>query len=141
MTCAFFGHHDCPSSIKPQLYGAIKTQIEKGTTTFYVGNHGAFDRLVLSCLRELKKTYKEIDYAVVLAYLPSNATEYLANETVFPEGIEKTPKRFAIDFCNRWMIGHADTIIAYINHSWGRAAKYVKIANNKGIIVINLADN
>lgn len=141
MICTFFGHHDCPASIKLKLYEAIKTQIEQGTTKFYVGNNGTFDALVLSCLRELKQKYEEIDYAVVLAYIPSKNAFYLPNETVFPEKIELVPKRFAIDYRNRWMTECANVIIAYIDHFWGRAAKYVKIAKNKGVKIINIFGN
>ena len=101
MICAFFGHRDCPGSIKPKLFEAIKKQIEKGTKQFYVGNNGAFDAMALSCLRELKRGYPEICYAVVLAYLPAAPTEFLPGETIFPEGVELVPKRFAIDFRSR----------------------------------------
>ena len=131
MICTFFGHKDCSNSIKPKLIKIIKEQIKLGTTCFYVGNHGNFDTLALSCLRELKKEYKELCYSVVLAYLPTDSNAYLQEETIFPEGIEQIPKRFAIDFRNRWLINHADTVITYVSHSWGGAAKYTKKAKNK----------
>ena len=140
MVCTFFGHRDCPDSIKPLLLEKIKEQIKQGTLWFYVGNHGIFDAMVLSCLNAKKKEYHDIHYAVVLAYLPTNSTDYLPGETVFPEGIERVPKRFAIDFRNRWMVNRADTVISYTTHSWGGAAKYVKRAKNKGAIIINLAN-
>ena len=141
MTCIFFGHHDCPASIKPKLLETIKKQIEQGTTQFYVGNHGNFDVLVLSCLRDLKQEFTKICYAVVLAYIPTDQAAYLPGETVFPEGIESIPPRFAIDFRNRWMLAHTDTIIAYAPYSFGRATKYVEIAQKRNIIVIDLAKN
>ena len=138
MVCAFFGHRDCPASVKPKLFETIKRQIEQGTTRFYVGNNGNFDTMALSCLRTLKKEYKNISYAVVVAYISADKSEYLPEETVFPEGIETVPKRFAIDFRNRWMIAQSDTVISYIAHSFGGAAKYVKKAENKGAVIINL---
>ena len=138
MVCTFFGHRDCPDSVKPQLLEAIKKQIAQGTTQFYVGNHGSFDRMALSCLRSLKQEQAGFSYAVVLAYLPSDPTAYLPEETIFPEGIEFVPKRFAIGFRNRWMVAAADCVISYVTHSWGGAAKYAKRAERKGAIVINL---
>ena len=69
MICSFFGHRDCPNSIKPKLFEAIKNQIEQGVTEFYIGNHGSFDKMALSCLRELNRNYTEIRYTVILAYL------------------------------------------------------------------------
>lgn len=136
--CTFFGHRDCPDSIKPKLLEAIKTKIAEGVTDFYVGNHGNFDSLVLSCLRELKKEYPEIHYAVVFAYLPTEHDTYNSDETILPEGIETVPKRFAIDFRNRWMLDHADTVIVYTTHSWGGAAKYVEKAMQKGKTVVRI---
>ncbi len=141
MICTFFGHRDCPESIKPTLLKTIKNQIEQGTRCFFVGNHGKFDAMALSCLRECKRKYTEIRYAVVLAYLPADPNTYLPDETIFPEGIESAPKRFAIDFRNRWMVNHSDVVISYVNRSWGGAAKYVKKAKNKGATVINLTNN
>ena len=140
MNSVFFGHRDCPDSLRPRLLEIIKAQIKRGVLRFYVGNHGNFDRMALSCLRELKRIYPEISYAVVLAYLPTNPTVYQPNETVLPEEIESVPRRYAIDFRNRWMINHADLVVAYVTRSFGGAAKYVKKAENKGATIINLAN-
>ncbi|MBP5428913.1 MAG: DUF1273 family protein [Clostridia bacterium] len=129
--CTFFGHHDCPDSIKGELQDAIKRKIEEGVNLFYIGNHGRFDAMALSCLRELIKEYPEISYAVVLAYLPTERNGYTDRETVFPEGIESIPRRFAIDYRNRWMIDRADVVIAHVTHAWGGAAKYVRYAERK----------
>ena len=141
MACTFFGHHDCSNSIRQRLFEAIKNQIKQGTTQFYVGTHGNFDAMALSCLRSLKQEYPEIRYAAVLAYLPDDAGIFLPEETIFPEGIETIPKRYAIDYRNRWMIEHADTVVAYVARSYGGAAKYVARATNLEKRVINLADD
>lgn len=140
MVCSFFGHRDCPGFIKSKLFEAIEKQIKDGTTQFYVGNHGNFDAMVLSCLRRLKHDHAEIHDAVVLAYLPTDPAAYLPGETVFPEGIEQVPRRFAINFRNRWMIDCADTVICYFFRSWGGTAKNVGTARKKGAIILNLAE-
>ena len=141
MAVTFFGHRDCLDSIKPELFQTIKEQIKNGETRFYVGTHGKFDTMALSCLRVLKQEYASIQYAVVLAYLPDHSGLYLTCETIFPEGIEAVPKCFAIDYRNRWMLDHADTVIAYVSRLYGGAAKYVGKATNQRKIVINLANN
>ena len=66
MVCTFFGHHDCSNTNEPRLLEAIKNQIKQGTTQFYVGTHGNFDRMALSCLRSLKQKYPESD---ILSFL------------------------------------------------------------------------
>ena len=39
---------------------------------------------------------------------------------LYPDGLEKVPKRFAIIRANRYMIEHSSHLIAYVSHpSWG----------------------
>ena len=140
--CTFFGHHDCPAYVKPKLRAVIIDLIENcGVDCFYVGNHGAFDVMARSVLRELTKIYPHISYCVVLAYMPQKGGKsdiYDYSETLLPEEIENVPKRFAIDRRNRWMVAQADYAVTYITHSWGGAAKYAKLAKNKNKTEINL---
>ena len=63
---------------------------------------------------------------------------YVEN-TIFPEGIESVPKRFAIDFRNKWMVSHSDCVVVYVNKSFGGAAKFLDIAEKRGLTVINIA--
>jgi len=133
--CTFFGHRDCPSSIKPLLRQTLCELIEKdGVESFYVGNHGKFDSLVLSVLRELKNDYPHIRYAVVLAYLPGERDAFAKDEpnTLFPEGIENAPPRFAISYRNRWMLKQAAYVVTYVTHSWGRAARLRSRQSGRG---------
>jgi len=61
-------------------------------------------------LKELSGVYPQINYYVVHAYLPEKGGEDFEH-TVYPEGIETIPKRFAIDYRNRWMVGQADVVV------------------------------
>ena len=140
MTCTFIGHRDAPDSIKDKLKMILTELIcEVGVDNFYVGNNGNFDRMVLSVLRELKLVYQHIEYSVILAYLPTGKyvdTEY----SIFPEGIEIVPKRFAIDRRNKWMIDRAEYMISYVLYNTGGAYKFMKIGERKGVKVINIAE-
>lgn len=140
--CTFFGHRDCPSSIEPKLRATLIDLIENhNVDRFYVGNHGAFDALVRSALRELKTIYPHIDYAVVLAYLPTKQSEFAPHDfsdTILPEGIESVPKRYAISWCNNWMLKQSDYVITYITHSWGGATQFAGKAERQRKKVINL---
>lgn len=142
MTCVFFGHRDTPSDIYPKLKSAIKSLIEnKEATDFYVGNHGSFDRMVRKALKELKAQYPEINYRVVLAYLPLKAyPEKDYSDTEFPEGIEFVPKKFAVNFRNDYMLKKADYVIAYVTHSFGGAARFTEKAKKRKAEIINLAE-
>lgn len=142
-TCTFFGHRDTPNKIKPLLRKTlIELIVERNVTHFLIGNQGAFDTLVRNTLRSLKTTYPHIDYAIVLAYMPSQNLLDTFDEdttTVFPEGLETTPPRFAISKRNRWMIEQSAYIVTFVEHPIGGAATFEKLALKKGKTVINLA--
>ncbi len=138
--CTFFGHRECPDAVEPRLWAVLETLIvEHGVDLFYVGHQGQFDALVRRTLRTLCQTYPRIHYAVVLAYLPGpggDPQDYA--DTLFPEGIETVPRRYAISWRNRWMLGRADYVVTYVTHSWGGAARFAELAKKQGKMVWNL---
>ena len=140
MTCTFFGHKDAPDAIYPKLLKVVEELfLEHNVDRFLVGTHGSFDSLSLKALRELKKKYPLLVYSVVLAYL-SDVNHYEDAETIFPEGIEVVPKRFAITYRNEWMVRASDVVVCYIDHSWGGASQFVEMATKQGKEIINLAE-
>ena len=141
--CAFFGHRECPSEIKDELYHEIEMLIvECGIELFYVGHQGSFDHYALYALKELKQKYPHIDYAIVLAYMPDKAGFIEESEkTLLPEGMENVPPRYAIDRRNRWILQRVGYVVAYVTHQWGGAARFVDMAKRKGKTVINIAHN
>ena len=138
--CTFFGHRDCPDTIKPRLREVLVDLIENhGVDMFYVGNQGRFDAIVRGVLRDLQHEYPQINYAVVLAYMPSKQTEYDEySDTMLPEGIESVHPRFAISWRNNWMLKQSDYVVTYITHSWGGAYQFANkaIRQDKNIIKI-----
>ncbi len=142
MICAFFGHKDTPESIRPLLELAVKQIIELyPDTTFYVGNNGNFDRMVLSVLKSLSEDFPTISYSVILAYLPTGkSAEFDGLPTIYPEGIEYVPKKYAISYRNDWIERQSGMVICYITHNYGGAAKFVEKACKKGKTVRNLAN-
>ena len=137
--CTFFGHRECFGLDSRALLQAIEDLIVQGVDTFYVGNQGQFDSIVYSCLKQLRKEHPRIRVCVVLAYLPAEKSEYDdMTDTMYPE-IEGHPK-FAIERRNRWMIDHSDFLLCYINHTWGGAYKFARLAKNRGKTVINIGN-
>lgn len=141
-TCTFFGHRECPDSIKTQLREVLIDLItNRDVDMFYVGNQGRFDAIVRSVLRELKKEYPQIDYTVVLAYMPGKQTEYDDySDTMLPEGIESVHPRYAISWRNNWMLQQSDYAVTYITHSWVGAAQFAEKAAKQGKVVINVTN-
>ena len=141
--CTFFGHHDCPSSIKPKLREVLIDLIEKhAVDMFYVGQQGVYDAIVRSVLKELVSVYPHIRYAVVLERIPQKRDEFDTrdySDTMLPEGIEAVHPRFAISWRNKWMIKQSDYVVTYITHSWGGAAQFAEMAERHRKIIISLA--
>lgn len=138
--CTFFGHRECPDTIKPKLREILVDLIvNHSVDMFYVGNQGQFDAIVRSTLRDLQKEYPEVNYAVVLAYMPGEQKDYDDySDTMLPEGIEAVHPRYAISWRNDWLLKQSDYVVTYITHSWGGAARYATKAKKQGKTVIDL---
>lgn len=140
LTVTFFGHRDMPRNIRPLLEMVLIDLIKNhAADLFYVGNQGAFDDMVIKTLQVVKRQYPFIQYAVVLAYLPGRNEENYS-DTVFPEGLESVPRRYAVFKRNQWMVNHADIVITYVSYTTGGAARFKEISEKKGKRVINLPD-
>ena len=138
--CTFFGHRDCPETVKPKLREVLVDLITNhGVDMFYVGHQGQFDAYVHSVLKRLKQEYPQISYAVVLAYMPGQRTEYDDySDTMLPEGIEAVHPRYAISWRNKWMLDQSDYVVTYLTHTWGGAYQHARKAIGQGKKVINL---
>lgn len=140
MVCTFFGHKDTPKEIEPTLWSTLIDLIDnKNVNVFYVGNNGSFDTMVRRQLEDLSQTYP-ITYSVVLAYLPTEKNKYdnLTN-TIYPEGLETVPKRFAISWRNKWMIQQSDIVVTYVTHNFGGAWQFKTVAEQMRKRVIELS--
>ena len=143
MTCCFFGHSDCPFGIRPIIRVQIEKMMEESAKVkFYVGNHGQFDGMVRGIMKELISKGKKVDYSVVLAYIPGQKYEFdlpdQYADTIYPDGLENVPQRFAICKRNDWMIDNSDTVICYVVNHFGGAYTYTEKARRKGKRIINI---
>lgn len=140
--CTFCGHADTSDNLLLTLHTAIeKMVLENDVIDFYVGTNGNFDRMAIQVLREHKKQYLQISYHIVLAYMPSTRSEnsiYKGIETLYPDGLETVPPRYAIVHRNRWMVEHSQYIISYVTRGWGGAAETLKYATARKLEVVSL---
>lgn len=145
--CFFIGHRDTPASILPKLREAVKRYItEYGVTEFVIGRYGCFDSLAGQTVREAKQRHPEIKLTLLLPYY--DPTKPLAlpsgfDGSLYPDGMEHTPRRAAIVRANQYMVCHSDYLIAYDAGRIGNTRKLVEYARHreeKGLIhVENLA--
>ena len=141
--CTFFGHRDCPETLKPKLREVLGDLITNHDVDMcYVGHQGQFDAYVPSELEKLKQEYQNINYAVVLAYMPGKKTEYGDySDTMLPEGIESVHPHYAISWRNNWILKPSDYVVTYITHSYGGAAQCAKKAKGQQKRVVNIAES
>ena len=141
-SCFFVGHRDAGNELLARIQAAVENLIlREGVTDFYVGNRGNFDRMAGASVRKLMETYPQIRLYLVLAYLPPIGEELSEGFTgsVFPEGLESVPRRFAILRANRAMVDICDFLVAYAPHETGNAWKVLEHARRqerKGLIRI-----
>ena len=139
-TCCFFGHREVTHNIRDKLTSVIEKLItEDSITEFYVGHQGQFDSMVYSVLKELKGKYPHIRYTVVLAYMPDeHIKEVYGEDTLFPDGLESVPKKYAISKRNDWMIWQSGVAVCYVHKITGSAAKFRKKAEKKELMIIEV---
>ena len=95
--------------------------------------------MVYSVLKEMKVKYPHIRYIVVLAYMPDeHINELYGEDTIYPEGLETVPRRFAISKRNDWMKQQSDYAVCYVHKITGGAAKFREKAEKKGLKVIDV---
>ena len=141
-SCTFFGHRYVGDDISEILYKTITDLIEnENVINFYVGNQGGFDSMVAKIIKKLKNKYSYISYAIVMAYIPKKGEggKDFSN-TIYPEGLEFVPPKFAIVKRNNWMIEKSEFVVVYVKDLCGGAAKFKEIAEKKGKKVINIAE-
>ena len=138
MVCAFFGHRDAPTAISSAISQMFEMLIvEKGIDVFYVGHQGKFDKMVYRELCRAKKKYPHIDCVVALAYPPAQGEKWEL-ETLYPFGLERIPRSYAILARNAWMVEQADVVVSYVTRQFGGAAKAVSLAKRKGREIFSL---
>lgn len=143
-TCSFFGHRDILTNINSELFTHIEYVIETlGVNEFYVGGYGQFDALAKDCISELKAKYPDIKLFLALAYMPTKDTyiDKTYDGSVFFDGLETGPKRFAITKRNKIMARESDVIICYIRQNHGGAYTAVNYAKNQGELIFNCLKN
>ena len=137
------GNRHTPSSIKEQLSQVVEQHItEYEVTTFTVGRYGQFDSIVKEVLREKKKLYPHIKLYLLAPYALNQTIEAPQDfdGTLYPEGLENVPKRYAIVQANRYMVQRSDYLITYCHHIGNTRAivEYAQRLEKRGLIKVTL---
>ena len=140
MNCCFIGHADTPFELRSKLKETITDLISQGTLNFYVGNNGNFDLLVQEVLTDMIKEGQPINLNVVLSYHNEEVIRAEQKFSLYPDGLENTPLRYAISKRNDLLIKNSHILVTYVKHRFSNSHKWVDKAKKKGLKIINLAD-
>ena len=150
VTCVFAGHRQI---FEPNIGEKVKKALEKLIETesravFLNGKMGRFDEVCAGAVRTMKEKHpdKEIRSCLVLPYYSNRLNteksyyQTFYDEILLPEEVEYTYYKAAITKRNRWMVDHADLILAYIDHDYGGAYQTYRYAQKKSVPIINIAE-
>lgn len=136
-SCFFIGHREASSEILPALRNTVEQHIvEYGVTEFIVGHYGGFDRLAARAVIDAKAQHPEIMLSMLIPYHPAERPVELPSgfdNTFHPPGMEKIPRRLAIIRANRYVVDHADYLIAYVWHPGSNARELVDYARKREV--------
>ena len=134
-SCFFIGHREASSEIFPALTEAIEQHIvECGVTEFIVGNYGGFDHIAAKAVIAARERHPEITLSLLIPYHPAERPVELPqgfDNTFYPPGMEKVPRKLAIVRANRYMVDHVDYLIAYAWHPASNARDLVEYAQKR----------
>ena len=141
-SCFFIGHREASSEILPALRATIEQHIvEYGVTEFVVGHYGGFDRMAARAVIAAKAQHPEITLSMLIPYHPSEQPIELPpgfDNSFYPPGMEKVPRRLAIVRANRYMVDHVDYLIAYAWHPASNSRNLVEYASQKDTVTVTL---
>ena len=142
--------HKTPPNLKEQIRKAAINLIEnEDVDVFLVGEKGSYEVDAYDTILEVQKEYPQIRIHLIISNITDlheigsvyceKCTERRGfDEFILPPKCEFGYKKLCIVYRNRYIIENTDFIIAYNNHK-GRAYEFCKIAQAKGVQVIELA--
>ena len=148
-SCFFIGHREADERLLPRLELTIERLIaEENVRYFYVGGYGGFDRITAAATKRAKQKYPDITLMLVLPYHPAERavpTPDGFDGTFHPEGLENTPRRYAIVRTNQIMVNTCDWLVCYVRHGASNSRNLLECAwrrEEKGLIqIINIGES
>ena len=96
--------------------------------------------MVQGVVEKIALSNKSIKYSIVLSRIDESAIGGNQSATIFPEGFEWYPKRFAISKRNDWLISNSSYAIVYVQDKYSNSYKWAQKAIKKNLKTINLFD-
>ena len=148
-SCFFIGHREADERLLPRLELEIDRLIQEyNVRYFYVGGYGGFDRIAAAAVKHAKQKYPDITLMLVLTYHPAERavpTPDGFDGTYHPEGLENTPRRYAIVRTNQIMVNTCDWLVCYVRHGVSNSRNLLEHAQRreaKGLMqIVNIGES
>ena len=143
MVISFCGHRDFTPDAEEEktiIDILLKYAETEQEVICYTGGYGAFDWFAAYCIRKAQTKAKNIRNCLVIPYITVSYLDRIKDrkeefdEIIYPP-LEGVPPRFAIIHRNEWMVDNSDLLIACVKYSWGGAAKTLKYAKKRKIVI------
>ena len=145
MIISFCGHRDFQgnSNHRRIMLDILEKRVGDKPAEFLLGVYGNFDSFAYECCKIYKQRHIRVSIIAHVPYLNHKLVADLNGKfdaVVYPE-IENQPKKFAITYCNRYMVEKSDFVIAYVSRKWGGAYATYKFAKRQGKEILNLSQS
>ena len=101
---------------------------------YIVGKYGGFDRMAAKAVIAAKSRHPQIILSLLLPYHPAERPIEAPpgfDNTFYPPGMEKVPRKLAIVRANRYMVDHTNYLIAYVWHPASNARNLLEYAQTR----------
>ena len=145
MVVTFCGHRDFQESVERRqaLLDYLEKRVGDNSAELLLGIYGNFDSFAYACCKEYKKQHANVRLIACVPYLDEHKISELSDKfdsIIYPE-IENKPRKFAIFYCNRYMVNRSGLLIAYVTRTWGGAYATYKFAKGQGKEIFNLSQS
>lgn len=148
-SCFFMGHREADERLLPRQESVIDRLIaEENVRYFYVCGYGGFDRVSAIAVKRTKQKYPDITLMLVLPYHPAERPAEAParfDGTYHPEGLDNTPRRYAIVGANQIMVDTCDWLVCYVCHGVSNSRNLLEYARRRegnGMIqIINIGES
>ena len=134
-SCFFIGPREADELLLPRLELEVERLIaEENVSYFYVGGYGGFDRVSATAVKRAKQKYPDITLMLVLPYHPAEHPTEAPDGfdgTYHPEGLEHTPRRYAIVRTNQIMVDTCDWLVCYVHHGASNSRNLLEYAGRR----------
>ena len=140
MTVTFCGHSEVANSaaVAAALEDIIEKLIADGADEFLLGGYGEFDSMAAVAVRNAKQKHPSIRSTLVIPYIDRGYDPALYDASLYPP-LETVPRRFAINYRNKWMLNKSNIVVTYVTRNFGGAWEFKQLAENKQKTVLCLS--